>query len=186
MPGRGSFSPRNPAGSGRAAGRGMGPRQGNGAGASTMAGIMIGAGLAGTAAVGRAGARVARGGAFRLPESSAGASADGARAAAATEVSSVALMALQEADDATARNRRGAARARDMLRELSALQAGLLAGEVDASALHRLACLAEGETPPDPVLADALAGIGLRARIELARHAMRGSAAAGAGVPATA
>ena len=63
-----------------------------------------------------------------------------------------------------------AARARDLLRELSALQAGLLRGGPDPAGLQRLAALAEGEMPPDPVLADALAGIALRARIELARR----------------
>ncbi|WP_161993482.1 flagellar assembly protein FliX [Muricoccus nepalensis] len=148
-----------------------------------MSGRMIGsvAGPGGAVAAGRtgAGARAGKAGAFRLPESAR----EVAGAGAAQEVAPLGLMALQEAEDATGRNRRGAARARDMLRDLSALQMGLLAGEADPEALQRLAVLAEGEAPPDPVLADALAGIGLRARIELARHTMRRSTRAGSGAP---
>lgn len=141
-----------------------------------MSGRMIGsvAGPGGAIAAGRTGAaaRPGKGGSFRLPDPAQ--QAEGA--SAAQEVLPLGLMALQEAEDATTRNRRGAARARDMLRDLSSLQAGLLSGETDPEALHRLALLAEGEAPPDPVLADALAGIGLRARIEIARHAMRQAA----------
>lgn len=148
-----------------------------------MSGRMIGsvAGPGGAVAAGRAGAgaRAGKAGSFRLPELAR----EAAGAGAAQEVMPLGLMALQEAEDATGRNRRGAARARDMLRDLSALQMGLLAGEADPEALQRLAILAEGEAPPDPVLADALAGIGLRARIELARHAMRRAARAGSGAP---
>ena len=46
----------------------------------------------------------------------------------------------------------------------------MLRGGADPDRLARLAQLAEGESPADPVLADALAGIALRARVELARR----------------
>ena len=115
------------------------------------------------------GARGTRPGGFRLPESAR----EAAATAPAEEVAPLGLMALQEVEDATARNRRGAARAREMLRDLSSLQAAMLAGESDPAALERLARQAEGDVPPDPVLAEALAGIALRARIEAARHGMR-------------
>lgn len=137
-----------------------------------MVGTVIGMipGLGGALAAGRAGgARGTRAGGFRLPESAQEATAS----AAAEEVAPLGLMALQEVDDATARNRRGAARAREMLRDLSALQAAMLSGESDPAALERLARQAEEEAPPDPVLAEALAGIALRARIEAARHGLR-------------
>jgi hypothetical protein len=84
-------------------------------------------------------------------------------------------MALQEAEDAAARDRRGAARARDMLKELSAMQAEMLRGAAEPGRLERLVRLVEGEAPSDPVLADALAGIALRARIELARRSVAGA-----------
>jgi hypothetical protein len=135
------------------------------------------AGMYGIGGIGRAapanGPRVtARGGGFRLP-AAAGESTEAAGAQAATPLG---LMALQEAEDAAARDRRGAARARDMLKELSALQAEMLRGAADPARLERLVRLVEGEAPSDPVLADALAGIALRARIELARRSVAGAA----------
>jgi hypothetical protein len=128
------------------------------------------AGMAGIGGIGRAAqsgtGRVTRGGGFRLPEAAREASGSPAVLGAAP----LGLLAVQEADDAASRDRRGAARAQDLLKELSALQAGLLCGGTDPAGLERLARLAEGESPADPVLADALAGIALRARVELARH----------------
>jgi len=132
-------------------------------------------GLAGIGGIARAGgtgaARATRGAGFRVPAEAR----EAGGAAAAAPAAPVGLMALQEADDAAARDRRGAGRARDLLRELAGIQADLLRGGADPERLERLARLAEGEAPPDPVLADALAGIALRARVELAR---RGVAAA--------
>jgi len=104
------------------------------------------------------------GGGFRLPAAESGV------AAALAGAAPTGLMALQEADDPAGRDRRGAARARDLLKELSALQAGLLRDGAGMAGLERLAALAEGEAPADPVLADALAGIALRARVELAKR----------------
>jgi hypothetical protein len=115
-----------------------------------------------------AGPRGPRGAAtFRLPPDATQA---GTGAAATAAAAPLGLIALQEAEGAAARNRRGAARAQDLLRELSALQAEMLRGGADPERLSRLAELAEADSPADPVLADALAGIALRARIELARR----------------
>lgn len=131
------------------------------------------AGLVGLGGIGRmaapAGPRAPsrNSGGFRLPT----AEPQGAgEAAAAGALAPLGLMALQESGDAAARNRRGAARARALLKELAALQAEMLRGGTDPERLARLAELAEGEAPADPGLADALAGIALRARIELARR----------------
>ncbi|WP_159348928.1 flagellar assembly protein FliX [Roseomonas harenae] len=131
------------------------------------------AGMDGIGGVGRAGPAngpriTSRGGGFRLP---AGAK-ESTEAAAAQAATPLGLMALQEAEDAAARDRCGAARARDMLKELSSLQAEMLRGAADPARLERLARLAEGEAPADAVLADALASIALRARIELARRSV--------------
>ena len=154
-----------------------------------MAGMMIGGIGAGpmtgpvtapaTAPRAGAGGRVGRASGFRLPDSRAGAAFEPEGAAGPTsvqDVPSLGLAALQD-DGAPARDRRGAARAKELLRALSALQAGMLAGAFDPEALGGLAALAEGETPADPVLADALAGIALRARVEIARHGMRAGTA---------
>jgi Class II flagellar assembly regulator len=72
--------------------------------------------------------------------------------------------------DAGARRRGGA-----MLDELRALQADLLRGAADPARLARLARLAEGETGADPGLREAVAGIALRARVELARLGLAAS-----------
>ncbi|MFH5925261.1 flagellar assembly protein FliX [Roseomonas xinghualingensis] len=110
----------------------------------------------------------ARGGGFRLP----GAAQESAESSATLAVAPLGMVAIQEAEDAAARDRRGAARARELLKEMSALQAGMLAGGVEPERLERLALLAEGEPPADPVLADAVAQISLRARIELVRRGL--------------
>ncbi|MDT8266848.1 flagellar assembly protein FliX, partial [Roseomonas sp. DSM 102946] len=69
--------------------------------------------------------------------------------------------------------RRGTA----MLEELAGFQADLLRGRADPDRLRRLAGLSEGEMPPDPHLAEALAAISLRAKVELARLEVRGRGA---------
>ena len=108
-----------------------------------------------------------RPGSFRLP---GGGTAEAAESSALAGAAPVGLMALQEADDPAGRDRRGHARAQELLEELAALQTEMLRGGADPDRLARLAQLAEGESPADPVLADALAGIALRARVELARR----------------
>ncbi|MBP0492750.1 flagellar assembly protein FliX [Pararoseomonas indoligenes] len=131
---------------------------------------MVGIGGVGWAAGSQRPRAAARaGGAFRLPD--AALSASEARESGPTaSVAAVGFLVVQATDEAAERDRRGAARARDLLKELSAMQAGLLRGVADPDGLARLAALAEGESPDDPMLADALAGIALRARVELARR----------------
>ena len=73
-------------------------------------------------------------------------------------------------DQPSGRDRRAAARARLMLSDLSALQAGLLSGDADPAVLRRLAAAAAQGVAADPILAEALAGISLRAQVELARR----------------
>ncbi|WP_458097668.1 flagellar assembly protein FliX [Roseomonas sp. WA12] len=108
-----------------------------------------------------------RPGSFRLPRPRA---TEIAETATVSGTAAVGLVALQEDGDLAGRDRRGHARAQALLEELAALQAEMLRGGADADRLSRLAQLTEGEAPADPVLADALAGIGLRARVELARR----------------
>jgi len=117
------------------------------------------------AASARAG-RAARGAGFRMPPGEQAA----AEAAGAAPVGGVSLLAAQEAGAAAERDSRGRRRAARMLDELQRLQAEMLAGRADAAALSRLAALAEGEPPDDPALAEILAAVSLRARIELARR----------------
>jgi hypothetical protein len=46
----------------------------------------------------------------------------------------------------------------------------LLAGRADPARLHRLEALTQGDAAADPALAEAVAAIALRVRIELARR----------------
>jgi hypothetical protein len=110
--------------------------------------------------------RGARGAGFRLHAADSQAPAT----AAAGPVGGVTLLGVQEAGAAAERDARGRKRAAQMLDELTRLQAELLAGRADPAALERLASLATGEAPDDPVLAETLAAVSLRARIELARR----------------
>lgn len=66
-----------------------------------------------------------------------------------------------------ARIRRAMARAAALLTNLSSLQADLPGGAADPD---RLARLADDETPPDPLVAEAVAAVALRARVELAKR----------------
>jgi hypothetical protein len=110
--------------------------------------------------------RGARGAGFRLQAADSAAP----EAASAAPLGGVTLLGVQEAGAAAERDSRGRKRASQMLDELARLQADLLAGRADAVALERLARLAEGEAPADPALAEILAAVSLRARIELARR----------------
>jgi hypothetical protein len=116
------------------------------------------------------GGRAPRGpGGFRLP-----AAAQGSGGAEATEgvaaPSAIGLLALQETAPAAERDARAQRRGQAMLDELGALQRDLLAGRADPARLHRLEALTQGEAAADPALAEAVAAIALRARIELARR----------------
>lgn len=104
-------------------------------------------------------------GSFILPGDKAEPTAEAAPAAPA------ALLALQEApkvdDVAVCAQRRAAA----VLAELRGLQLDLLRGSMDSERLARVAALAlPQEAVADPLLAELLAQVALRARIELARR----------------
>ncbi|MHB0696194.1 flagellar assembly protein FliX, partial [Roseomonas mucosa] len=116
-----------------------------------------------------------RGGGFRLAE---GGEAQAAAAEGALPVLAAGLLAIQEGGEQDGeRDRRAARRGTAMLEELAGFQADLLRGRADPDRLRRLAGLSEGEMPPDPHLAEALAAISLRAKVELARLEVRGRGA---------
>ncbi|UPG71113.1 flagellar assembly protein FliX [Roseomonas gilardii subsp. gilardii] len=112
-----------------------------------------------------------RGTAFRLGE---GDEAHAAAADGALPVLAPGLLAIQEDGERDGdRDRRAARRGAAMLEELVGFQADLLRGRADPERLRRLAGLSEGEMPSDPRLAEALAAISLRAKVELARLEVR-------------
>jgi hypothetical protein len=96
---------------------------------------------------------------------------EAAREAGATEAIAAPLgvLGLQDERSGGERDAAAARRGAALLRELEALQLGLLEGRLDSARLTRLALLAEGETAADPALQEIIAAISLRARIELAR-----------------
>lgn len=125
-------------------------------------------GLAAATSRGRAG-----GGGFRVGGSAPQAAA--APASQAEAAGAVGLLALQECAPAAERDARARKRGEGLLRELAALQAELLAGRVDAARLRALVALSEGTAAADPALAEVVAAISLRARIEAARLEMDAS-----------
>jgi hypothetical protein len=127
-------------------------------------------GIGPTGGPGRPGtAAPARHGGFRLPDSaSAGRSAEAAPVTAALP-----LLALQEAGDATERDRRARRRGEAMLADLGALQLALLEGRDPAAILGRLEALAAGEAAADPRLAEILDEVRLRTKVEAARRSIR-------------
>ncbi len=129
-----------------------------------MSGIRGLGGVPAPIAPGRA-ARSAGG--FRLESGAAPATA----AAAASPAAPVSLLALQEAAAVAERNARARSRGLALLQALGVLQAGLLRGVVDSGLPARLTALSEGEAAADPALAELVAQVSLRARIELARLA---------------
>lgn len=110
-------------------------------------------------------------GGFHLPEEAAAGEVGQADA-----VGMVGMLGLQE-NDPGARDRRAARRAEAMLDALAQLQVAMLEGRADDAALERLAVEAEGEAAADPALATVMAGIALRARVELARRQMQARSA---------
>ncbi len=95
-----------------------------------------------------------------------------ARAGASAEVASLLALQEQSAPNPAVVEERAARRARQTLEELRGLQLDMLRGGVaDPARLESLARLAE-DAPHvgDPTLAEALAEIALRARVELARR----------------
>ena len=111
-----------------------------------------------------------RGAGFSVPANRP-AAAGTAAAAEMAELSLGGMLALQEAESGSVRDREARRRGQDILAELLRLQRALLAGQPDPEALHRLAALA-ADVPDaaDPALRQAVAEVALRARVELARH----------------
>ncbi|MGG5817973.1 flagellar assembly protein FliX [Falsiroseomonas sp. HW251] len=107
------------------------------------------------------------GGGFSLP---AGREAAGPSVAAGAGAVG-ALLGLPDATPPEPPEARAGRRAHSTLEELRGLQLDLLRGGNDLARLERLAALAESEDIPlDPGLREAVAGVALRARIELARR----------------
>jgi len=102
-------------------------------------------------------------GVFRLPDGSAEAVPEAASVQQSSHIG--ALGVPQDGVDRRVERRVGS-----MLDELGRLQLALLDGEADPQVLARLAQAAEGEAAADPVLAEILAGVALRARVEIARR----------------
>jgi len=110
---------------------------------------------------------------FRVaPQAAAGAAR--AAAGAAPTSAMVGLLAVQEAEADAARDRAARKRGRAMLDALARLQRMMLAGRFDESELHDLAALAaDPAEAADPALGTTLREVAARARVELARLAMR-------------
>lgn len=107
------------------------------------------------------------GGGFRLGGTGGSSAAAAAQGASAPQ--GIGLLALQETAPPGERDARARKRGQELVEELSALQLALLSGRADPARLRRLATLTVGEAAADPGLAAAVAGLQLRARVELAR-----------------
>lgn len=121
-------------------------------------------GIRGYAPGPRGPARATRGAGFRLPASRAESTA-----ASAAITGTHALFGLQQSWTPAERDDAAQRRGQAVLEELAQLQRDLLRGGCDPARLSRLAAMAEGESGHDPALRDIVEGIGLRARVELAR-----------------
>lgn len=91
---------------------------------------------------------------------------------AAPSVPVEAVLALQQAPDATQGRSRGLARGTQLLQHLDRIRLGLLAGGIPRQTLQQLASelRAERALTGDPKLAAVLDEIELRARVELAKY----------------
>ncbi|MBW6399625.1 flagellar assembly protein FliX [Roseomonas sp. HJA6] len=125
-------------------------------------------GVSGGAVTGKGRARQAGAGGFSLSSATAGEATTAQGMAAAQPIG---LLALQEGIPVAERNARARRRGEAALKGLIDLQLALLGGAADPA---RLAALAAGlprpEDAAEPALAEALAAIRLRVRVELARH----------------
>ena len=108
-----------------------------------------------------AGPHHAAAGGFRVPGQQPGAAAMAVGAAAVAGL----VGSVASPRDQLARRRGGA-----LLRGVDSLQRELLAGISNPSVMQQLVGLLEGEDGEDPALAEAMRGLALRARIELARR----------------
>ncbi|MBR0643463.1 flagellar assembly protein FliX [Plastoroseomonas hellenica] len=129
---------------------------------SGIRGITPGSGPVAPARAGRGGTAFRLGVAEEAPAARAG-------AAAAAQAVDFGLLSLQEGSTAEERDARARKRGLALLEELQEVQVALLGGRLDPARLARLASLSGGEQAADPALAEAVAAIALRARVELAR-----------------
>src|SRR6185437_15500958 len=88
----------------------------------------------------------------------------------ATALAGAGLLSMLEDTDEPPQDRAARRHGRTLLSALSALQAGLLAGDPSAGLGHLAALLDNVPPPATPGLARALDAVLLRARIELLRH----------------
>lgn len=109
---------------------------------------------------------------FRLPGEDAAAVGEATRAEQAGAIGPVAAR-----EEGAARDRQAERRATALLDALAMLQVALLEGRAAPAALEALAMQAEGEAAADPALVAVMAGIALRARVELARRRMQATTA---------
>ncbi len=109
---------------------------------------------------------------FALPSEAASETARPAASAAAGGLE--AMLLLQEASGEGAEDRGARRHGREILNALAALQRALLAAQGSEEALAELAALAEASPAEahDPALRAAVAAVALRAKVELARHAI--------------
>jgi len=115
----------------------------------------------------------ARGGSGFSIAAGGGTAAREAMAAAEVVAPGFGLLALQEAGSGAERDAAAYQRASAILEELNGLQSALLGGGGDdPGRLERLAALESGEDGADPILREAVQGIVLRARVELARRSL--------------
>ena len=121
-------------------------------------------GIRGTAPGPRGPSRTTRGTGFQLPAARAASTA-----ACAAVAGTHALLGLQQSWTPAERDDAAQRRGHAVLEELAQLQRDLLRGGADPARLSRLTAMADGESGHDPALRDIVEGIGLRARVELAR-----------------
>ncbi|HEX5327228.1 MAG TPA: flagellar assembly protein FliX [Acetobacteraceae bacterium] len=108
---------------------------------------------------------------FSMPTGGADGAGESAESVAATPAALAGMLSLQELGCEPAEDRAARRRGYDLLAALSALQRGLLADGDDSGLVERLTTLAS-DVPEsaDPRLREAVAGLVLRARVELAKR----------------
>lgn len=108
---------------------------------------------------------------FSMPAEGAGGAGESAEIGAAAPAALSGMLSLQELGCEPAEDRAARRRGYDLLAALSALQRGLLADGEDSAHLGRLASLASNvPESADLRLREAVAGLVLRARVELAKR----------------
>jgi hypothetical protein len=132
--------------------------------------IMVG-NVGGPAAAARTVRRSGAGGAFAVPMSETGATAEAARLEGASAVMLGGMLGLQEDELPEVKDRRARRHGQAILQELARLQRALLGGTMEEGSLARLAALTEMvPEAADPSLGALVQSVALRAQIELARR----------------